>query len=136
MKKFLTEEWRADYEPAVKDIFSAGKTPSKINQTLCEVYNEVPQLDGKDFWYFYEFKDGVIVTLTCGFGVNTAPAADYTSFGDYETVKKIMTKELGIPRALMSGKVKLKGNVTKALKMLDTYNRVQDAKELGGQTEW
>lgn len=134
--KFLTDEWRAEFEACLKDIFSAEKTPTKLSLTLCEGYAAVPQLDGKDFWYMYVFENGVLTSITHGFGMDTAPKADYSSYADYDTTKKIMTGELGIPRALMSGKVKLKGNATKAIKMLDTYNKVQDAKELGGKTEW
>lgn len=134
--KFLTEDWLAEFKPILLDAFSPEKTPTKLTLSLCEQYTAVPQCGGQDVWIMYVFENGVLTSITNGIGTDTAPAADYTSFSDYETTKKILLGELGIPRALMSGKVKFKGNVTKALKMLEPYAIVQDTKQLGGKTEW
>lgn len=134
--KFLTEEWRTEFEAKLSDMFSAGKTPTKLTLSLCETFGAVPQLDGKDFWYKYTLVDGVITKIECGYGLDTAPKADYVSYADYETTKGIMTGEIGIAKALTGKKIKLEGNLLKALKMLDTYSKVQDCKALDGKTEW
>ena len=134
--KFLTEEWCAEFEAKLTEAFSAEKTPTKMTLSLCEGFGAVPQLGGKDIWYKYTLENGVLVKIEKGFGMDTAPAADYVSFADYEIVRKIMTGDMGIAKALLGGKIKLKGNVTKAIKMLDTYNLVQETKSLGGTTEW
>ena len=47
-----------------------------------------------------------------------------------------MTGELNTVKALTSGKIKLKGSLLKALKMLDTHNVITECKRLGGRTEW
>ena len=134
--KFLTEEWCVEFEAKLKDAFSAEKTPTKLTLSLCEGFGAVPQLGGKDLWYKYTLENGVITKIEKGFGMDTAPSADYVSFADYDITRKIMTGEMGIAKALLGGKIKLKGNVTKAIKMLDTYSLVQDTKALGGKTEW
>lgn len=134
--KFLTEEWQAEFEAKLKDAFSPAKTPTKMSLSLCEGFGAVPQLGNKDFWYKYTLVDGVLQSIEKGYGMDTAPSADYVSFAGYDVVSKIMTGEMGIAKALLGGKIKLKGNVTKAIKMLDTYNVVQDSKKLGGKTEW
>lgn len=133
--KFLTEEWFAEFKPFVLDTFSAGKTPSKVTLTLCELYSDVPQVGG-DCWLYYNFKDGVVTECSRGVGKNTAPDADYVTDASYETVVKLMTGEMASAKALLKGLVKLKGNVTKALKLVSTHDVVDDCKRLGGKTEW
>jgi len=134
--RYLTDEFFAEYSARLKDIFSAGKTPTKLSLTLRETFLSVPQLGGRDVWYLLEFKDGVLVSFTRGNDVSAAPQAEYIATSDYETTRRIMTGEMGLAKALIGGKVKLKGNLTKVLKMLDTYNIVMDTKALDGATEW
>ena len=134
--KFFSDEWYSEFKSQLLDIFSAGKTPTKITLKLCEKYAAVPQLGGQDAWINYVFENGVITSITRGEGSATAPDADFVSDADYATAVKVMTGEMSESRALMSGKVKLKGSIPKALKMLDTYSKIQATKHLGGKTEW
>ena len=134
--KFLTEEWGKDFEALMKDTFSPGKTPSKLTLSLCECYNAVPQCGGGTVWYLYILKDGVLTDIKRGEGRESAPAADYTSDCDYEPFVQTMTGELNTVKALTSGKIKFKGSLLKALKMLDTHNVITECKRLGGRTEW
>ncbi len=134
--KFLTEEWGKEFEILTKDTFSPEKTPSKLTLTLCECYNKVPQCGNDTVWFMYTFKDGVLVSLERGEGRDKAPAADYTSDCDYEPFIQTMTGEMSTVKALTSGKIKLKGSLMKALKMLDTHNIITECKHLNGKTEW
>lgn len=134
--KFLTDEWCAEFEPKLKEVFSKENTPTKLTLTFCQAFGAVPQLDGKDFWYRYTFTDGVLTKLEKGNDMNDAPESEYKTFGDYDIAVKVMTGEMGEAKAVLGGKIKLKGNVTKALKMLDTYKHVQETMTLGGKTEW
>ena len=43
---------------------------------------------------------------------------------------------MGTAKALTTGKIKLKGNLMKALKLLDTHNILTEQKKLNGKTEW
>ncbi len=134
--KFLTEEWSKEFTALAKDTFSPGKTPSKLTLTLCECYNAVPQCGGDTVWFMYTFKNGVLESIERGTGRSNAPAADYTSDCDYAPFVQTMTGELNTVKALTSGKIKLKGNLMKALKMLDTHNVLTECKRLNGATEW
>ncbi len=132
--KFLTEEWSEEFIALAKDTFSPGKTPSKVTVTLCECYNKVPQCGGDTVWFKYTFKDGVITDIIRGTGRACAPDADYVSDGDYDVSVKNITGELSSAKALTSGKIKLKGNLMKGLKLLDTHNVLAECKKLNGKT--
>lgn len=134
--KFLTEQWGEEFAALAKDTFSPEKTPSKLTLTLCECYNAVPQCGGDTVWFMYTFKNGVLESVERGTGRSSAPAADYTSDCDYAPFVQTMTGELNTVKALTSGKIKLKGSLMKALKMLDTHNVLTECKRLKGATEW
>lgn len=134
--KFLTDEWYDEFSALAKDTFSPEKTPSKLTLTLCECYNKVPQCGGDTVWIMYTFKNGVIVSIERGIGRAGAPAADYTSDADYDTAIQNLTGELNTVKALTSGRIKLKGNLMKGLKMLDTHNVLTGCKSINGKAEW
>lgn len=133
--KFLTDEWFAEFKPCVLDTFAAGKTPTNVTLTLCELYSNAPQVGG-DTWLFYRFKDGVVTECEHGMGKDTAPAADYVTDAEYETVVKLMTGEMASAKAALKGLVKIKGNLTKALKLIGPHDIIDNCKRLGGKTEW
>jgi putative sterol carrier protein len=134
--KFLTEEWSKEFIALAKDTFSPEKTPSKVTVTLCECYNKVPQCGGDTVWFMYTFKDGVLTDVERGTDRANAPAADYVSDADYDICVKNISGELSSAKALTSGKIKLKGNLMKGLKLLDTHNILAQCKKLNGKTEW
>ena len=133
--KFLTEEWFEEFKPAVLDAFAPGKTPTNVNLTLCELYSNVPHIGG-DMWLFYKFEDGVVTECTRGLEKSTAPAADYTTDAEYDVVVKLLLGEMANAKAVLKGLVKIKGNVTKALKLLGPHDVISECKKLGGKTEW
>ncbi|MCK4978261.1 MAG: SCP2 sterol-binding domain-containing protein, partial [Anaerolineales bacterium] len=58
---------------------------------------------------------------------NEFPKVEFTISGEYETFAKISRAELGSRAALMSGKLRLKGNMVKALSLsvvVDRLNQV------------
>ena len=133
--KFLTEEWFAEFKPTVLDTFAAGKTSTNVTLTLCELYSNAPQLGG-DGWLFYCFENGVVTKCERGLGKNTAPAADYVTDAEYEVVVKLMKGEMASAKAALKGLVKIKGNMTKALKLISVHDVIDDCKRLGNKTEW
>lgn len=133
--KFLTDEWFAQFKPSVLDAFAAGKTPTNVTLTLCELYSNAPQLGG-DAWLFYKFENGVVTECSRGLGKNTAPDADYVTDAEYDIVVKLLTGEMANAKAVLKGLVKIKGNVTKALKLLSVHDVIDDCKRQGGKTEW
>lgn len=134
--KFLTEEWFEEFKPIVLDTFAAGKTPSKISTTLCEMYSDVPFANGEKLWMFFKFDNGVVTECTRGVGLSTVPEAEYTTDATYEVVVKLLKGEMANAKALLKGQVKLKGNVSKALKLISTHDVLDKCKFVNGTTEF
>lgn len=135
--KFLSDEWINNFETKAKEIFSEAGSPSKLTVKLVECYENVPHLNGKDFWHMYDIEDGVLLELDHGYDKNEIPNdADFITFCPYDLVKKIMLKQVSTPRAMLSGQIKMKGNMARAMKMMDTYNILQDLKRLDNTVEF
>ena len=77
---------------------------------------------GVEKFLFVECKDGKVTRVETGTG--DAPDAEFQIIGDYETFAKISRAELGAQKALMTGKLKLKGNLAKALKLASVSDRL------------
>jgi hypothetical protein len=95
---------------------SAELDPEKMNYattSLVSVYHNCP--DGKERYFFVSCVDGAIGDVSVGEG--EPPEAEFSISGDYDVFAKMSMGELGAQAALMSGKLKLKGNMVKALKL-------------------
>ena len=134
--KFLTEEWCEEFFALAKDTFSPEKTPSKATLTLCECYSNVPQFGGDLVWMLYTFKNGVLTDTKRGTGRSSVPKADYITDADYDFCVQSLTGPVNLLKALTGGKVKLKGNLLRATKLIDTHSYLDKCKLLNGKTEW
>lgn len=135
--KFLSEEWREAFEKSLKDTFTEGKTPTSITVSLVECYSDVPQLDGKSFWHCYELEEGVLEEVSHRYSEDSIPAdADFVVTAPYETAVKSMTGELDNATALVGGSMKFKGNLIRAMKLMGTYNVIQNLKRMDGSLEY
>jgi putative sterol carrier protein len=120
--KYLSPSWRDE----VYKRLSAELDPEKMNHattSLVSVYRNCP--DGKDRYFLVSCTDGVIEDVSVGEG--EPPEAEFSIFGDYDVLARMSRGELGAQGALMSGKLKLRGNMVKALKLsslADRLNRV------------
>ena len=120
--KYLSPEWR---DEAYRRL-SAELDPEKMNYattSVVSVYHNCP--DGKERYFFVSCVDGAIGDVSVGEG--EPPEAEFSISGDYDVFAKMSMGELGAQAALMSGKLKLKGNMVKALKLsslADRLNRV------------
>ncbi|MBU2488361.1 MAG: SCP2 sterol-binding domain-containing protein [Proteobacteria bacterium] len=117
--QYLSEEWRAEAERRLK----AEITPEKMKNmtaSLANVFHNCP--DGNAWWLFFGYENGELARLEVGQG--DPPAAEFTVSGDYDVFARISRAELGSQRALMTGKLKLKGNMVKALKLASVVDRL------------
>ncbi len=71
---------------------------------------------------FLECEDGKVIRVETGTG--EPPQALFRIIGKYETFARISRAELGAQKALMTGKLKLKGNLAKALKLAAVSDRL------------
>ncbi len=94
-----------------------------VTSSMVTHYKHCP--DGKDRSLYYKFVDGVVTELSLLEG--KPPKAEFVISGDYEVFARISRAELGARSALMSGKLRLQGNMVKALGLsavVDRMNKV------------
>ncbi len=117
--KYLSPEWRDEAEKRLKDEL----TPEKMNaitSSMSNIYQNCP--DGQERYLFFEFKDGALNSLLLGSG--EPPKAEFRITGKYEVFAAISRAELGSHKALMTGRLKLKGNMVKALRLASVADRI------------
>jgi hypothetical protein len=117
---YLSQEWGAEVEKRLQE----GLTPEKMNNLTSSMNNLYTNCPGgaPDKYFFVGFADGKVDRVEVGEG--KGPQAEFTISGDYETFAKISRAELGSQKALMSGKMKLRGNMVKALKLASLCDRI------------
>ncbi len=116
---YLGPAWR---DEALKRLQSE-LTPDKMNNvstSMSNIYKNCP--NGVEMFLFVECKDGKVTRVETGTG--GPPKAEFLIIGNYETFARISRAELGAQKALMTGKLKLKGNLAKALKLAAVSDRL------------
>lgn len=116
---YLSGRWRDEAEKRLKMELDPEKM-KHITSSMSNIYTNCP--DGNDRYLFFGFRDGRLETLSIGEG--EPPEAEFRITGSYETFARISRTELGSQRALMTGKLKLKGNMVKALKLASIADRL------------
>ena len=71
---------------------------------------------------FFSYVNGELDEFIVGEG--EPPEAEFKITGDYAVFSQVSQGKLGAQLALMSGKLKLKGNMVKALKLASTSDRL------------
>ena len=116
---YLSEAWRAEAEKRIRAEITPDKM-KKITTSMSNMFLDCP--DGKERFLYFDFKDGALAKLDVGEG--EPPKATFRITGKYEIFAKISRAELGSQKALMTGKLKLKGNMIKALKLASIADRI------------
>lgn len=117
--KYLSPEWASEVERFLKSELSAEKM-NRITSSMSNIYLNCP--DGKERFIFFKYVEGSLDQFIVGEG--EPPQAEFKISGDYEILAKISRGEMGSQVALMSGKLKLKGNMVKALKLASIADRI------------
>ena len=117
--KYLSPEWAAEAERRLQADLSPEKM-KHITSSMLTVYTDCP--DGQDRALYYRVVDGVVEELSLAEG--DWPEAEFTITADYETFARISRAELKARAALMSGKMTLKGNLVKALRLAPVVDRL------------
>ncbi|MBI5843321.1 MAG: SCP2 sterol-binding domain-containing protein [Deltaproteobacteria bacterium] len=116
---YLSKEWRDEAEKKLKAEITPDKMKN-LTSSMSNIYEGCP--DGKSRFLFFNFVDGKFAELLLGEG--EPPEAEFRITGKYETFAAISRAELGSQKALMTGKLKLKGNMIKALKLASIADRI------------
>lgn len=117
--KYISPEWAAEAHRRLKEDLTAEKMKF-VTSSMVTLYTNCPE--GEDRAVYYRYREGVIDEVSIHKG--EAPEAEFLISGDYETFAKISRAEMGSRSALMSGKLKLKGNMVKALSLASVVDRM------------
>jgi putative sterol carrier protein len=117
--RYLTSGWRDEAEKRLKSELSPERM-NFITSSMSNIYLDCP--DGKNKYLYFRFENGSFAELILGEG--EPPDAEFRITGLYETFAQISRAELGSQKALMTGKLKLKGNMIKALKLASIADRL------------
>jgi putative sterol carrier protein len=116
---YLSSEWGDEVERRLKEELSPEKmkfltTSVSFNYTNCP--------DGKDRHLYLKTEDGVFTEVKVGEG--SSPGAEFVITGSYDLFSRVTQGLVSSQRALMSGKLKLKGNMVRALKLASLSDRM------------
>lgn len=117
--QYISPEWAQEALRRLKSELSAEKMKF-VSSSMVTYYTDCP--DGKNRAVYYRFVEGVIDEVSIHEGA--APPAEFRISGDYDTFARISRAEIGSRSALMSGKLKLQGNMVKALSLASVVDRM------------
>jgi putative sterol carrier protein len=119
--KYLSPEWTQEAATRLKERLTPEKM-KHLTSSMLTVYTNCP--DGEDRALYYGIIDGVVDEVTLCEG--EPPEAEFTIISNYETFAAISRAELKARAALMSGKMTLKGNLVKALRLAPVVDRLNE----------
>jgi putative sterol carrier protein len=117
--KYLSPEWAQEAFRRLREELTPEKM-KHVTSSMITLYTNCP--DGKERALYYKFVDGVVDEVSVREG--ELPEVEFRITGDYETFAKISRAELGSRAALMTGKLKLQGNMVKALSLSSVVDRM------------
>lgn len=117
--KYLSSEWANEAQIRLRRQLDA-ESMKHLTSSMLTIYAHCP--DGIDRALYYKIVDGLFEDIS----VREAPfpEAEFIISGDYETFAKISRAEIGARYALMNGKLRLKGNMVKALSLSSVVDRL------------
>jgi putative sterol carrier protein len=119
--KYLSPEWAAEATRRLQEDLTPEKM-KHLTSSMTTVYTNCPY--GQERTVYYRLEDGVVQEVSLH--QEDAPQAEFTIKGDYETFAQISRAELKARAALMSGKLTLKGNLVKALRLAPVVDRLNE----------
>jgi putative sterol carrier protein len=118
--KYLSPEWTQEAAKHLREQLTP-ELMKHVSSSMLTLYQDCP--DGQARALFYKFVNGALAELSVT-GADRLPEAEFTLTGSYDTFARISRAELGARAALMSGKLKLKGNLVKALGLAAVVDRM------------
>lgn len=117
--KYLSPEWSKEAQIRLRRQLDA-ESMKHLTSSMLTIYTNCP--DGIDRALYYKIVDGLFDDIS----VREAPfpEAEFIISGDYDTFAKISRAEIGSRYALMNGKLRLKGNMVKALSLSSVVDRL------------
>ena len=117
--KYLDSEWTDEARKRLTEALDPEKM-NGITTSMADIYESCP--DGKMRWLYVRCEAGKLAEF--GVGEGEPPVSEFRITGSYDTFAAISKGELGSQKALMTGKLKLKGNMAKALRLAPLADRI------------
>jgi putative sterol carrier protein len=116
---YLSQEWAQEAYRRLRQDLTAEKM-KYVTSSMVTLYKNCP--DGIERSLYYKFEKGVIQAVSVLEG--ELPQADFIITGNYDVFASISRGELSSRSALMSGKLKLRGSMVKALSLSAVADRM------------
>ena len=117
--RYLDAAWTVEARARLTEALDPEKM-NGITTSMADIYEACP--DGKSRWLFVQCDAGKLARFDVGEG--EAPEAEFRIIGSYDVFAAISKGELGSQKALMTGKLRLKGNMAKALRLAPLADRI------------
>jgi len=120
--KYLSPEWSAEAASRLRSQLTPEQMKN-LTSSMLTIYHNCP--DGKERALYYAIENGIFTNISVR--EEPWPEVEFIISGDYETFAKISRAEMGSRSALMTGKLRLQGNMVKALSLasiVDRFNKV------------
>jgi putative sterol carrier protein len=120
--KYLSPDWTTEANTRLREQLTAAEMKF-LTSSMLTLYHHCP--DGKDRALYFKIENGVFTEISvCE---PPLPQAEFVISGDYATFAKITRAQLGSRVALLNGKLRLNGNMIKALMLtpiVDRFNKI------------
>ncbi|HNY65337.1 MAG TPA: SCP2 sterol-binding domain-containing protein [Deltaproteobacteria bacterium] len=117
--RYLSPAWRDEVEKRFKQELTPEKMKN-LTTSVAFIYTNCP--DGKTRCLYFRSVDGIITEVASD--EDLSREAEFVITADYDLFARVTQGTLSSQRALMSGKLKLKGNMVKALKLASLSDRM------------
>jgi putative sterol carrier protein len=124
--QYLSREWIDEVIKRVKANLTAEEM-KHVSSSMVNIVENCP--DGATRHMFFRFEEGLLAEALVGTSDDEVASkeAEFRIIGEYDTFAKISKAELGARSALMRNRIKLKGNMVKALRLssvVDKLNKI------------
>jgi putative sterol carrier protein len=119
--KYLSPEWAEEVRRRAAETLTPERM-KHITSSMLTVNRNCP--DGTDRAIYYNIIDGVVTEVSVREG--DLPRAEFTITADYQLFARISRGEMKARAALMSGKMRLKGPLVKALRLSPLVDRLNE----------
>jgi putative sterol carrier protein len=117
--EYLSTRWRDEGLKLLVSEIDPAKMHN-VTTSMVDIYENGPE--GKEFFLYLQCEDGKVVAFETG--EVPAAEAEFIIRGPYSVFASITRGELSSTRALMTGKLRLKGNMAKAVRLAPLADRV------------
>jgi putative sterol carrier protein len=117
--RYLGPEWRDEVEKRFRQELTPEKMKN-ITTSVAFIYTNCP--DGKTRCLYFRSVDGAVAEVASD--ENLTREAEFVITADYDLFARVTQGTISSQRALMSGKIKVKGNMVKALKLASLSDRM------------